>query len=106
MLFSSLFSEDPLKEGDLYIRSVCFSPDNRYLAAGAEDKTVKIWDIKEKRLRHTFSGHDLDIYSLDYSRCGNLIVSGSGDKKSRIWDIEKGEVRTTQIFIFFKKNHL
>jgi len=86
-----LFSEDPLKEGDLYIRSVCFSPDNRYLAAGAEDKTVKIWDIKEKRLRHTFSGHDLDIYSLDYSRCGNLIVSGSGDKKSRIWDIEKGE---------------
>ncbi len=38
----SLFAEDANKEGDLYIRSVCFSPDNKYLAAGAEDKTVKV----------------------------------------------------------------
>lgn len=86
-----IFSEDIGKEGDLYIRSVCFSPDNRFLVAGAEDKTVKIWDIKEKRLKNTFTGHELDIYSLDYSRCGNFIVSGSGDKKTRLWDVEKGE---------------
>jgi WD40 repeat protein len=38
----SVFSEDIGKDGDLYIRSVCFSPDNRFLAAGAEDKTVKV----------------------------------------------------------------
>jgi glucose repression regulatory protein TUP1 len=85
------FSEDPLKDGDLYIRSVCFSPDNKFLAAGAEDKTVKLWDIEQKRLHHTFTGHDLDIYSLDFSKDGNLIVSGSGDKKAKIWSVEKGE---------------
>lgn len=85
------FSEDTGKDGDLYIRSVCFSPDNRFLAAGAEDKTVKVWDIEQKRLRHTFTGHELDIYSLDYSKCGNFIVSGSGDKTAKIWDVEKGE---------------
>lgn len=85
------FSEEPLKDGDLYIRSVCFSPDNKYLAAGAEDKTVKLWDIEQKRLHHTFTGHDLDIYSLDFSRDGNLIVSGSGDKKAKIWNVDKGE---------------
>jgi len=85
------FSEDAAKDGDLYIRSVCFSPDNKYLAAGAEDKTVKVWDIEHKRIHHTFVGHELDIYSLDFSRNGNLIVSGSGDKKAKIWDIEKGE---------------
>eukprot|EP00002_Diphylleia_rotans_P025214 TRINITY_DN4985_c0_g1_i2.p1 TRINITY_DN4985_c0_g1~~TRINITY_DN4985_c0_g1_i2.p1 ORF type:complete len:415 (+),score=52.75 TRINITY_DN4985_c0_g1_i2:54-1298(+) len=44
----NIFSDDLLevngtrKEGDLYIRSVCFSPDGRYLAAGAEDRTVKV----------------------------------------------------------------
>jgi glucose repression regulatory protein TUP1 len=86
-----IFSEEAAKDGDLYIRSVCFSPDDRFLATGAEDKTVKIWDIKEKRLKQTFVGHELDIYSLDYSRCGNFIVSGSGDKRTRIWDVEKGE---------------
>jgi glucose repression regulatory protein TUP1 len=27
---------------DLYIRSVCFSPDGRYLATGAEDKLIRV----------------------------------------------------------------
>ena len=30
------------KEGDLYIRSVCFSPDGRYRATGAEDKLIRV----------------------------------------------------------------
>lgn len=29
-------------EGDLYIRSVCFSPDGKYLATGAEDKIIRV----------------------------------------------------------------
>ena len=30
------------KTGDLYIRSVCFSPDGKYLATGAEDKQIRV----------------------------------------------------------------
>ena len=30
------------KDGDLYIRSVCFSPDGIYLATGAEDKQIRV----------------------------------------------------------------
>lgn len=30
------------KAGDLYIRSVCFSPDGKYLATGAEDKQIRV----------------------------------------------------------------
>lgn len=79
------FSEN--KE-DTYIRSVCFSPDGKFLVAGAEDKTVKVWDIKSRRIQHSFVGHDLDIYSLDYSPDGSYIVSGSGDGKVKIWNLE------------------
>lgn len=30
------------KDGDLYIRSVCFSPDGAFLATGAEDKLIRV----------------------------------------------------------------
>ena len=30
------------EDGDLYIRSVCFSPDGKYLATGAEDKIIRV----------------------------------------------------------------
>jgi len=43
-------ADDSLPQGsNLYIRSVCFSPDNKFLAAGAEDKTVKIWSLETKK---------------------------------------------------------
>ncbi|KAK8213225.1 general transcription repressor [Zalaria obscura] len=74
-------------DGDLYIRSVCFSPDGAYLATGAEDKIIRIWDIATRTIRHQFTGHEQDIYSLDYSSDGRFIASGSGDRTVRVWDI-------------------
>ncbi|CAP69108.1 uncharacterized protein PODANS_7_10660 [Podospora anserina S mat+] len=76
--------------GDLYIRSVCFSPDGQYLATGAEDKLIRVWDIKNRQIRNTFAGHEQDIYSLDFARDGRTIASGSGDRTVRLWDIETG----------------
>lgn len=39
---SVLADEYASKTGDLYIRSVCFSPDGLYLATGAEDKQIRV----------------------------------------------------------------
>ncbi|CAG8785229.1 17342_t:CDS:2, partial [Acaulospora morrowiae] len=51
-----------------------------------------IWDIKDRTIRHVFTGHEQDIYSLDFSRDGRLIVSGSGDKTARVWDMVTGNI--------------
>lgn len=85
---------DGTGKDDSYIRSVCFSPDNKYLVAGA-DKTVKIWDVDTKQIYRSLEGHELDIYSLDFSPDSKLLVSGSGDGKAKIWDMETGECRHT-----------
>ncbi|KAF4555422.1 Transcriptional repressor rco-1-like protein [Elsinoe fawcettii] len=79
------------QDGDLYIRSVCFSPDGYHLATGAEDKIIRIWEIQARAVRHRFSGHEQDIYSLDYSSDGRYIASGSGDRTVRLWDIQGGQ---------------
>jgi len=107
-----LVDDTAAQAGDLYIRSITFSPDCKYLATGAEDRQIRvsddpalsriayraddhgvslqIWDIKQKRIRHLLQGHQQEIYSLEFSRDGGFIVSGSGDKSARIWDMATG----------------
>lgn len=80
---------------DLYIRSVCFSPDGKFLATGAEDKLIRIWDLETKKIVMTLKGHEQDIYSLDYFPSGNKLVSGSGDRTVRIWDLTTGSCSLT-----------
>lgn len=80
---------------DLYIRSVCFSPDGKFLATGAEDKLIRIWDIAQRKIVMVLRGHEQDIYSLDYFQSGNKLVSGSGDRTIRIWDLHTGQCSLT-----------
>lgn len=81
--------------GDLYIRSVCFSPDGKLLATGAEDKLIRIWDLSTKRIIKILRGHEQDIYSLDFFPDGDRLVSGSGDRTVRIWDLRLSQCSLT-----------
>ncbi|ODV66373.1 WD40 repeat-like protein [Hyphopichia burtonii NRRL Y-1933] len=81
--------------GDLYIRSVCFSPDGKLLATGAEDKLIRIWDLTTKRIIKILRGHEQDIYSLDFFPDGDRLVSGSGDRTVRIWDLRSSQCSLT-----------
>lgn len=87
-LIAHLEDETAEKDGDLYIRSVCFSPDGKYLATGAEDKMIRVWDIQSKEIKIHFGGHEQDIYSLDFSANGRILASGSGDKTVRLWSLD------------------
>ncbi|CAH6718950.1 transcriptional repressor Tup1p [[Candida] jaroonii] len=87
--------KDSNPNGDLYIRSACFSPDGKFLATGAEDKLIRIWDLTTKRIIKILRGHEQDIYSLDFFPDGNRLVSGSGDRTVRIWDLRSSQCSLT-----------
>lgn len=85
------FHSSTTTSSDLYIRSLCFSPDTKFLATGAEDHLIRIWDLNNNKILKILSGHKQDIYSLAYFPNGNKLVSGSGDRTVKIWDINSGQ---------------
>lgn len=59
--YSVLQDENASREGDLYIRSVSFSPDGKHLATGAEDKQIRVsndteirWEMMRKTKQFCF----------------------------------------------------
>ena len=49
---------------------IAFSPDSRLLVSGSKDSTMKVWDIKTKKLMFDLPGHADEVYTVDWSPDG------------------------------------
>jgi WD40 repeat protein len=70
----SVLVDDSIKSGDLYIRSVCFSPDGKFLATGAEDKQIRV------RLFFTFSNLSLSLEVVSNPTAYDLFLCLKSDQ--------------------------
>ncbi|MFN6299244.1 MAG: WD40 repeat domain-containing protein, partial [Microcystis sp.] len=73
------------------ILSVDFGSNNKFLASGSKDKTIKIWDIKRGTEVKTLSEHSDHINSVSVSPNNQLLASGSDDKSLKLWDLKAGK---------------
>lgn len=58
------------------------------MASGSTDNTVKVWDVTDRELEHTFSGHTGAVNSIAWSPNGSKIASASADHTVKIWSVD------------------
>ena len=73
-----------------WVTSVAFSPDERILASGSNDNTVRLWNIETGKEIAILRGHEDRVHTLVFSPDGRILASLSGDKTVRLWDVQTG----------------
>lgn len=78
------------------VRTLKFSPANRYLAAAGDARIIALYDTQSGEQIANLSGHASWIMSLDWNWSGEFLVSGGYDGKVKIWSLERRECVATQ----------
>jgi WD40 repeat protein len=79
---------------DRYVRSLCFSPDGKFIAAGNRDHTTTLWNLNDDRPPIILRGHNGWIRSLSFNASGTIIATASDDKTVKLWNLQGQELRT------------
>lgn len=73
------------------MRCFCFAPDGKTIAMGCADRTIKLWDVTEQRLRKTLKGPTGLVCCVTFSPDGRKVASGCSDGSVTLWDVETGK---------------
>ena len=63
------------------------SPDGKFVASGAMDGIINVFDVATGKLVHTLEGHALSIRSLTFSQNSQLLLTASDDGQIKIYDV-------------------
>jgi len=81
-------------DGDKFICSVAFSPDDGFLVSGLGilGGTINVWNVQTGTMFRTFKwSMGRSTYSVAFSSCGTMIASGGSDGTVRIWNTLSGD---------------
>jgi hypothetical protein len=84
-MYTRQSSMRPHNEREPY--GVAFSPDGRWLAAGSDDGTVRVWHADSGRDAFNFPGHAAQVRGVAFDRAGRWLASCGEDEAVMVWDL-------------------
>lgn len=76
-----------LQARDSLLLEVAVSPDGRWVAAGARDGSVTLWEDGVARPRAHFADHGERVPALLFSNDSRLLITGSWDRSLRVREL-------------------
>jgi WD40 repeat protein len=77
------------------VLGLAFSPDNRWLASSAADKTIRLLEVSSGSVIRTLEGHTHHVMAIDWQHDGQRLVSAGADQVVKVWDVETGTAART-----------
>jgi WD40 repeat protein len=79
--------------GHHFPRTISFSPDGKWLASGALDKVINIWEVASTKMMFSLKGHREHLLHLEFGPNGRTILTASNDLTALLWDLHPGPTR-------------
>ena len=87
------------------VNRAIFHPDGTCLASCSDDHSVKIWDLRRRRLIQHYDAHNGAVLDIDFAYAGaggnvrdaegnvvknsqNFLVSSGVDRAIKLWDLQ------------------
>jgi len=75
------------------IYDLVLSPDGSLVAAGAQDGTVRLYDVQRDWAVQALTGHSAPVIGVAMNPDGSTLISVGRDGEVRTWDVASGQVQ-------------
>ncbi|WMN07017.1 WD40 repeat domain-containing protein [Marivirga arenosa] len=86
-----------LQISDKSIRTIAVHPNQKEVALGLSDNTIKVLSSTDWRLKKEIKAHDNSVFTIQYSRDGKLLLSAGRDAHLKIWDAQSDYILVESI---------
>jgi WD40 repeat protein len=88
-------------------RVLAINPKVGEIAVGFSDNFIRVFSLRDYKLKYEFKAHDNSVFALSYTPDNNFLISGSRDARLKLWDVNSAYRQANEVAAhLFAINHL